>query len=566
MNKSESNLFQISNALASTINKMTAREGNKYQLRNFVKPLLEFCTDNCYDGKVGIVYGIRSTGKTVGMLQTAEILTSRGFKVAYAQFASETVGMDAVTEEIRYLSTNGISHFFVDEASNLGGFVNCVSDWSDRLVPELGIKIILAGTDSFMLWTAERSSLFHRYKQFSTNWTDFSEYKRITGLSFETYKKSGGIYTNDNMLDFVQTAVVENLVHTIQHLTEDENRRTYYTDALCGIGIDVMYKAIISILKCAVEEYIETHFVDNSEKKNIVDLGTVISGLSGRQKRDIKQRVADSVDIYRNFIPVQNPLHVIDTLILFLVNIGCLIESTTATSDFGSVQKTYSFSHNALMNFAIEETIKATLDLPDIDHGKYRDSIRQASIGAVTENILFVHVFLAASPDEKVFKYRDKEDREVDIVSINRDKKILRLFEVKATTNINFNYVFIEEAKHLYNQDVLQYIGEIDTEYEITRVIAYMGKTQTIGNCNGELHLINIEELLVHCMDIESYLNRLDAEYKQSIETVQAKQERNLQNAIDLTKIQIDNDRNTDTKNQIGTHFVLKKGHDDFER
>jgi hypothetical protein len=59
--------FQTDDVLVVTINQMTTDVSGKFQRRDFVEHILEFCTDNCYNGKVGIVYGIRSTGKTVGI-------------------------------------------------------------------------------------------------------------------------------------------------------------------------------------------------------------------------------------------------------------------------------------------------------------------------------------------------------------------------------------------------------------------------------------------------------------------------------------------------------------------
>ncbi|MDR1060937.1 MAG: HAD-IIB family hydrolase, partial [Clostridiales bacterium] len=218
------NYFQTGDKLASTVSKMTSGAGGKFQRRDFVSPLIDFCTDNCYNGKLGIVYGLRSTGKTVGMLQAAETLAERGYRAAYARFNYEETGMAAVTEEIKALSESGVTHFFVDEASYLSGFINLAPDWSDWLVPERGIKIIISGTDSFMLWTAQRTSLFHRYAQFSTNWNSFPEYRRVTGKPYDEYNREGGIFAVGEMPAFIQSAVVDNLLHTIAHCVDDANR------------------------------------------------------------------------------------------------------------------------------------------------------------------------------------------------------------------------------------------------------------------------------------------------------------------------------------------------------
>jgi hypothetical protein len=62
--------------------------------------------------------------------------------------------------------------------------------------------------------------------------------------------------------------------------------------------------------------------------------------------------------------------------------------------------------------------------------------------------------------------------------------------------DINMNTVFADEVKHVYDGAVLQNIGAISSEFEISRIIAYMGETRTIESSEGALHLLNIEDLL----------------------------------------------------------------------
>jgi len=264
--------FITGEALAANIGSLTGDASGKYKRRDFVAPLIEFCTDNCYNGKIGIVYGLRSTGKTVGMLQAAEELTARGHKVAYARFNYEESGMRDANAAIKRLTGEGFTHFFIDEATYLGGFLNLSAEWADSLVPQYRIKIVISGTDSFLLWLAKGTSLFHRYRQFSTNWNGFAEYRRITGNGYDEYKTAGGIFTSEPMPEFIRFALVENLIRSIEHYFDDANRTNEYTSRLYGIDAAVIYKAIISILKCAVEPDLKRHFIRNANNKNIMDL------------------------------------------------------------------------------------------------------------------------------------------------------------------------------------------------------------------------------------------------------------------------------------------------------
>ena len=85
MNSNNSCDFITEHKLANTIGAQTYVSSNKFKRRDFVAPLIEFCLDGNYSARLGIVYGLRSTGKTVGMLQAAEELMKGGHKTAYAR-------------------------------------------------------------------------------------------------------------------------------------------------------------------------------------------------------------------------------------------------------------------------------------------------------------------------------------------------------------------------------------------------------------------------------------------------------------------------------------------------
>ncbi|MCL2814038.1 MAG: AAA family ATPase, partial [Oscillospiraceae bacterium] len=183
MEANEINHFITGNELLNFIEAQTGVSSDRFKRRDFVEPLIDFCLDGNYTAKLGIVYGLRSTGKIVGMLQAAEELIRQEHKVAYARFNYEKTGMGDVNNELIKLTKDGISHFFMDEASYLSGFVNESAEWADMFVPRYRIKIIISGTDSFMLWTAQKTSLFHRYVLFAANWNSYPEYKRVIGKS-----------------------------------------------------------------------------------------------------------------------------------------------------------------------------------------------------------------------------------------------------------------------------------------------------------------------------------------------------------------------------------------------
>jgi predicted AAA+ superfamily ATPase len=506
--------FIIGDDLTKLIKSQTG-DGN-FRQRNFVKPLVEFCTDGDYTARIGIVYGLRSTGKTVGMLHAAEELIKRGHKVAYARFNYEETGMRDVNAELSRLTQEGYTHFFLDEASYLGGFLNASAEWADTFVPIHRVKIVISGTDSFLLWLAQGTSLFHRYVPFATNWISYPEYKRVRGDSFDEYKTGGGIFTNESIPNYIRTALVENLLHSLEHYFDDANRTNEYTSRLLGIDEAVIYKTIVSVLKCAVETDVKRHFIKNADKKIIADLGTAISEWSAPEKRDIKERVADSLDIYKDFVGIKHPERVIEALVEFLVKIECLAESRTGISDYGEAVKSYSFAHNALMNYAAEETIHGIFKLKSINHSDFAIGIKQAIEGALNESIVFAHTLKAAGKDDKVLKYRDLSEREVDIVVINRETKTVRLVEVKSKPKLSGN-VWQNEAKHLFSHEILINIA-VDDSYIITRVLVFGGKSCYTIDKEKTLLCVNIADYLAHYSDIAKFLGHMSAQAEKTRE------------------------------------------------
>jgi predicted AAA+ superfamily ATPase len=521
------NNFVTGDKLLTTIESQTGGATKKFEWRDFVAPLVEFCLDENYDARIGIVFGLRATGKTVGMLQVAQDLMSRKHKVAYARFNYNTSGMRDVNAEILHLSNEGYTHFFIDEAPYLGGFLTGSAEWADKLIPENRIKIIVAGTDSFELWLAMNRALYHRYVCFSTNRNTYPEYERVWGGNFPDYKAKGGIFLSHEesaeqerspgsqihgsvaLETFIKDAIVDNLLHTLAHSAEYTDATNYYTDWLYAIDEQVIFKGVISILKSTVETFIRKNFIQDANKKNIPNLGEVISNWSDPEKQDIKEKIAQSIGIYRNSIKIENPAGSIDALINFLVKIGCLMEGATGVSDLAETQKTLYFAHTALMNYAIDETKRGIMSIKDIDRNEFSKSLEQAAEGSLLENIVYTHILQGVKKTEKVFRYRDPEAREIDVVIIDRKAKTLRLIEIKNKSKMSGKTAVLKDGKNLFDKEIIKNIG-IDSSFAVTRAILYKGENRFTVN-NGEiLHLLNIESVLMHYNQLSYYHDQLN--------------------------------------------------------
>jgi hypothetical protein len=506
-------IFQPPDLLKETIANATASKSEKFKQRDFVAPLLEYCLDNRFKGKIGIVYGLRSTGKTVGMLQAAEALIEQGRSATYAAFKykDDTVGMHFATEEMKALAEIGVTHFFLDEATHLDEFLTFAASWPDTQ-EELRIKIVISSDDNFLLWTAQRYSLCDRYVEFDANWMSYPEFVRLTGKPYAAFKREGGIFSGMEMEAFIQSAAVDNLQHTIDHLMDDANIMNAYTDSLYGISVDSVHKAITIILKHVVEGPIKERFLEKARPK---DMASPDADESRPSDKDyIIDKVVNSMTFYRNSRfnpdPDKHPDMATDVLLAFLVMIGCLFEVNVGKSDTEELSTAYAFNHNALMRFAVEKSVLGLLERFGVSHQDFAAGIKESSKDVSAGSIVLAHAFHGAKPGDNCFKYRDSAGRELEVAVINRDAKSLKLIDTTSETRINPSDAFANGARDLFSPAILKNIG-IDESFAVTRVLAYMGKTKILSSNGKRLLLVNIEQLLTHYRDLDEFFGQLDA-------------------------------------------------------
>ena len=529
-------IFLTGDKLLNAIESQTLKQSVKFHRRDFVEPLIKFCLDGNYTARIGILFGLQSTGKTVGMLQAAEDLISSGHKVAYARMIYWESGFRDVNSEMLRLAGEGFTHFFINEAPYLSSFLTESEEWADVFVPVHRIKIVISGTNNFALWLAMNGEgvLYHRYVRFSTNLNTYPEFKRVCGKNFNEYKTKGGIFLSseeDSITElmpdsqvfnyksvegYIQNAIANNLVQTLVDCIEDNGYscRNYYTDCLYAVDEQVIFKGIIGILKSTAEGFIRRSFIQEANVKRIPDLEVIIGKWPNPDEQiDITERIARSIGIYQNSIKLCDPDDAVYALTAFLVKIGCLQKGSSGISDLIEPQESLYFAHNALMNYAIKEATQDILTLTGAGYEGFVEALKRAAEGAVNVNMVYFHLLLSVRGEEKMFRYRDPENRKIDAVIIDREAETLILIEVKNKTQINAIDVLSSEAEHLLDAAVLRNIS-IGNSFSIARVIIYNGKNSFVVSKEHSLLLINVEDFLEHHKDIGLYLDQMLGETK----------------------------------------------------
>ncbi len=188
--------------------------------------------------RIGILYGLRRTGKTVLMQQLAMQHADRSVYIICN--ASKTLLSD-VLNKIRELKTQGYKYFYVDEITFCSDFIDIIN-----LLPPLAgsdCRIVCAGTDSFGFILA-RHYLYDRTYMIHTTYISYKEYTELVGGTIDDYIHFGGTFLkgraakdkkeiiapyilNKDIREYIDTSIVSNLLHSVERLSEYENLAKY---------------------------------------------------------------------------------------------------------------------------------------------------------------------------------------------------------------------------------------------------------------------------------------------------------------------------------------------------
>jgi hypothetical protein len=473
-------VFQTGDDLLRLIDSITVKNGSKLKCYDFVESIVGFCNSDDQDGKIGIVFGLPLTGKTVGMVQAVELLLQQGHRVAYVSLKfCELEAVDDVSAELIELLDSGYTHFFVDEAPYLQKLLT----ESARLADAFPVKIVATGPDTFKLWYALNLALPDYSVGFSTHCRSFLESKRVLGKGYGEYKAHSGLFIEgQSALGYLKSAIADNLIYSLQE-GEDESSEDSKTDYVGEK--QSFYEATAVLLHSVAEVMLRKKFLQ-------------LTGLTSE--------TSHKGDYKAEYI-AENPKSPIEGFMSFFIKVGCLLEIGIGTSDF-DLQPSWCFAHPALLSYEVNDSMESIARYEGVDARVIAKDVSKAAYWAINENIVLCHFIWFADKDEQIFIYRDKEDRDVDIVSINRKLEKLRLVEVTGKSKDEVQ----RGAKVLFAKAILKNIGVSDS-FSITRIIAYNGENKCIEHAKGELFLLKVEDLLCRIKDLDAFLSEIRSPY-----------------------------------------------------
>ena len=208
--------------------------------------------DECYQGEILAVYGLKRTGKTTLLKQLlCNIDAYTSFCAVLEMQDSDTMKM--LERRIEEEQAKGKTVIFINEITKVSDFINNSASLADCFA-KAGARIIISGTDSLSIAFAEDYELYDRVRKVNTTYTSFAEYHTLFPLeNIYDYIRYGGLfYKNEaekslnryeNILSYLYDAVTMNIANSLKfgNITVFADNATVALTNANGDAIDSKY-------------------------------------------------------------------------------------------------------------------------------------------------------------------------------------------------------------------------------------------------------------------------------------------------------------------------------------
>lgn len=189
--------------------------------------------DECYQGEILAVYGLKRTGKTTLLKQLLCDIDAYTSSCAFLEMQdSDTMKM--LERRIEEEQAKGKKVIFINEITKVYDFINNSASLADCFA-KAGARIIISGTDSLSIAFAEDYELYDRVKKVNMTYTSFAEYHTLFPLeNIYDYIQYGGLfYKNEaeksvngyeNILSYLHNAVTMNIANSLKNNADIDER------------------------------------------------------------------------------------------------------------------------------------------------------------------------------------------------------------------------------------------------------------------------------------------------------------------------------------------------------
>ncbi len=476
--------------------------------------------------RVCAVYGLRRTGKTTMLFQAIADMSEENFeKCAYIK-ARTTDQIDMITDELSKLREEGYQYVFIDEVTLMKDFIDSASLFSDIYV-QMGMKIVLSGTDSLGFWFAHDNELYDRVRMIHTTFIPYKEYSRILGIdSIDEYIRYGGTFRageidfddEDLMMEdasfrddestrrYIDTAISKNIQHSLECFEFGHYFRNLYdlydagelTSAINRIIEDMNHRFVLKVITKDFKssDYgVTAHNLrtekDEEKRTDILDLidrGTITKRMM--EILDIRNKEKQTVPITQSHvILIKSYLEALDLIEKCPIETGELDVEAEERILFTQPGMRYCQAQ-ALVHAVLEDD--EFKQLPDKEKSYVTERILEEVRGRMMEDIILLETTKALGKNYKVFKLQFRTG-EFDMVIRDKNNNTCAIYEIKHSKE----YVR-EQGRHLMDEKKL---GLTTPRYGslVGRFVLYLGENMDsedgIAYCNVEEFLKNLPNI-----------------------------------------------------------------------
>ena len=474
-----------------------------YNYRDAVHKMSEFLKKKS-KGSVGVVYGLRRTGKTVALYHIAAKYIKAGWNVAYATFNYNQHDFNAVLRAIHKLTDEGYELILLDEISRCYGFLNSAMELSDRV----NGKVIIAGTDSMMVRWAMNDALFGRTCVADTTNMSFGEYKRIfPGKSIENFVRDGGVlwdFEPESVEQYLRTSVIENIKNSVSFLESDQHvidRRIFSV-----LDSETLYRLLVAVCELNTEAAVLKNLENRWEEPIAWKLTQAHTDVNGLINDEGLQKVKNGLLEYFVAFPREEfDKNTMTVLIQRLLELRFLTEATEHSYDM--VFDVLVISQPFIRRDFVRRILSVVAQ-EKIDSFTYTmDKLESTCDGYVLEDICYMEArkryFDKHAVQSNVFKFRGSGSEEIDVCIYRAELKKLSLIEVKYSDKIVKQGVdsLIGQDRWLVDENVVGFLKQKYSPAELTKTVLYRGQTEEPSEA-GTVRWVNVEDWLLGKVEV----------------------------------------------------------------
>ncbi|MBR1677077.1 MAG: ATP-binding protein [Clostridia bacterium] len=498
----------IGNRLSATIDSV-----KKYKKRYCFKALNQFIGGD-FNGKICILYGLRRTGKTTLVFQMIGELPIE--KCAYIKVRS-TDNMSMLTRDFDELFNGGYKYIFIDEITLMEDFIGTAAVLSD-IYSQMGLKIVVSGTDSLGFVFADRDELYDRNVMIHTSFISYGEYSYLLDIhSVDTYIEYGGTLKIENMdfddpdsvfdevsfrddestRKYIDTAISRNIQHSLKN-----NRSLRYLHHLndlydAGELTNVINRIIENMnhafLVSVVTEKFKSHDLGSVKELLLHDIPLKRSHvLYDINAEEVLKTLKKIIEVKENDeTTVKVTANHVEQVKSYLFMLDLIVDCPTVYDDMKEEERII-FTQPG-MRYAITKALVYSLmkdsyflSVSEQDRNYIINKILDDVRGRMLEDIVTLEVNKKSGRYKKAFKFKLSGGGEIDMVVADELNGRCELFEIKHSKK-----AVAEQARFLKDDKMC---GEVEKRFGgiIGKTVLYRGEDTEVDG----IKFLNVEKFL----------------------------------------------------------------------